>query len=186
MLTESILKIISYCVTGTFIGIGYHITNNDKLYMNTSTDISVPYTHLHNDKQIIVFLQHVEKTLRSVDLVSYVRIVSNIDELVGLKNTIQNEGGTLCDRTIAYRIIQKCKESMKRCILIMETSHTNQVQQNINDETMYIPSHHNIENMKFSPREIIRIQSVCKKIVYILDSYLKAIISLTCDGRITC
>ena len=188
------LKYIIFGVTGGTIGLLYNSINNDKnrLSSKVSCDtssgkyiLSVPSNYLNKDKQIILLLHDIENTLRSIDLVSYVRIVTSIDDLVGLKHSIQENGGTLCDRTIAYRTIQKCKESMKRCYTIMEAYHQNKSTADDTNITLYTPSHHHTTKEKhYSPREIIHIQSVCKKIIYILDSYLKAIISLTSDGRI--
>lgn len=179
MFSTGLLKGISYCTTGLVLCLGYHQLS----VQNKSTDIlkqyplSVPFQHLQKDKQLILFLHNIEKTLRSVDLISYVRIVSCIDKLIELKFKIQNEGGTLYDRTLAYRTIQKCKESMKRSYTQLEHS-LNSVDENI----LYEPFHR--KQNTFSPREIIYVQSIFKKIIYILDSYLKAIISLTSDGRL--
>jgi hypothetical protein len=183
MKTNDIIKYCVYCTASVLVGIGYNISHTATANNNRGQEklLTVPYSFLQYDEQIILFLKDIEKSLRSIDMVSYVRIVNNIDSLIELKLKIQGHGGTLSDRTVAYRKIQKCKESMKRCSVLMESGHVQK-----NNHTLYLPSSHTYKTQSFSPREIIRVQSTCKKIVYILDSYLKAIISLTCDGRIKC
>ena len=178
MLLVNLFKCGTFGVIGTALGLAYQSYNSNITDQSDLKELTVPYTYLQYDIQLISLLKEIEKTLRAVDLIAYVRIVSIIDNIVGLKYTVETNGGELCDRTIAYRLVQRCKESMKRCYIIMEESFKNK-----ESNKLYSPMHHDTK-YSLSPRDIIHIQSTCKKIIFILESYLKAIISLTNDDRI--
>ena len=153
---------------GGTLGLVHHIMFSH--VTDASGKLTIPYTHLNKDAQLVEFLRAIEPISRTVDIVSYVRIVQTIDELIGMKENIQKNGGTLVDHVAVYRKIQRIKLSMNR------------IQEVLDEE--YAKGLHSSSNVQYSPRDIIYIQKTMQHITTVLNSYLKVVISLTSDDRI--